>query len=52
MSNEKSKGKNNTKTVKEKIKAHQNEIIDEALKETFPASDPIAPFIKAKRSKI
>lgn len=29
-------------------KRHQDDIQDEALEETFPASDPIAPFIPSK----
>ncbi|MGY0556902.1 MULTISPECIES: hypothetical protein [unclassified Lysobacter] len=28
---------------------HQNENQDEALEETFPASDPVSPFVAAKR---
>lgn len=30
-------------------KAHQSRLLDEALKETFPASDPISPFVPALR---
>lgn len=30
-------------------KAHASENQDEALEETFPASDPVSPFIPAKR---
>lgn len=30
-----------------KARANQNQ--DEALEETFPASDPVSPFIPAKR---
>ena len=29
-------------------KAHENELQDEALEETFPASDPVSPFIPAR----
>lgn len=29
--------------------AHANDNQDEALEETFPASDPVSPFIPAKR---
>lgn len=29
-------------------KEHEEEIQDEAVEETFPASDPISPFIPAK----
>ncbi|NLG58577.1 MAG: hypothetical protein GX538_00225 [Gammaproteobacteria bacterium] len=30
-------------------KAHLDDNQDEALKETFPASDPTSPFVPAKR---
>lgn len=30
-------------------KAHVDENQDEALEETFPASDPTSPFVPAKR---
>jgi len=30
-------------------KQHENENQDEALEETFPASDPVSPFIPAKK---
>lgn len=29
-------------------KAHESENQDEALEETFPASDPVSPFVPAK----
>jgi hypothetical protein len=29
-------------------KKHETEIYDSALEETFPASDPVSPFIPAK----
>ena len=29
-------------------KAHENELQDEALEETFPASDPVSPFIPGR----
>lgn len=29
-------------------KAHESDNQDEALEETFPASDPVSPFIPAK----
>ena len=29
-------------------KTRQSELLDEAVKETFPASDPISPFVPAK----
>lgn len=32
-------------------KHHESENVDQALQETFPASDPISPFVPAKPSK-
>ena len=32
----------------EERKRHENENQDEALEETFPASDPVSPFIPAQ----
>ena len=32
----------------EERKQHQSEDLDEALEETFPASDPVSPFIPSK----
>jgi hypothetical protein len=32
------------KTEAEKIKERQDQLLDEALMETFPASDPVSPF--------
>lgn len=32
----------------EQSQAHQNELLDEAIAETFPASDPVSPFVPAK----
>lgn len=32
----------------DKRKQHESEDLDEALEETFPASDPVSPFIPAK----
>ncbi|OHE83217.1 MAG: hypothetical protein A2579_02390 [Lysobacterales bacterium RIFOXYD1_FULL_69_11] len=29
-------------------KAHESDLQDEALEETFPASDPVSPFIPAR----
>ena len=29
-------------------KSHESELLDEAVAETFPASDPISPFVPAK----
>lgn len=35
-------------TGDEQIKEHTDRNQDEALEETFPASDPVSPFIPAK----
>jgi len=32
----------------DKRKQHESEDLDEALEETFPASDPVSPFIPSK----
>lgn len=32
----------------EKRKRHESDDLDEALEETFPASDPVSPFIPSK----
>jgi hypothetical protein len=32
-------------------RGHTNENLDEALEETFPASDPISPFVPAQPRK-
>ena len=32
-------------------KQHESENQDEALEETFPASDPVSPFVPAPRSR-
>lgn len=37
-------------TEREARKAHESDALDEALKETFPTSDPIAPFIPPPKS--
>ena len=37
-----------TPREKQKRKEHESENQDEALEETFPASDPVSPFIPAK----
>lgn len=37
-----------TPSERKERKRHESEILDEALEETFPASDPVAPFIAAK----
>lgn len=34
--------------TEEQRKQHESENQDEALEETFPASDPVSPFIPAK----
>ncbi|GAA5068754.1 hypothetical protein GCM10025759_04840 [Lysobacter panacisoli] len=33
---------------REKRKQHESDNHDEALEETFPASDPVSPFVPAK----
>jgi hypothetical protein len=35
---------------RESRKAHESHQLDEALKETFPTSDPVSPFVPAVRS--
>ena len=37
-----------TPAEREGRKAHESELTDEAVEETFPASDPVSPFIPAK----
>jgi len=37
-----------TPTETEKRKRHESEDLDEALEETFPASDPVSPFIPSR----
>lgn len=37
-----------TRVQREKRKSHASDNQDEALDETFPASDPLSPFIPAK----
>ena len=39
-----------TPEAREKRKLEQSERQDEALEETFPASDPVSPFILARAS--
>jgi hypothetical protein len=29
-------------------RAHQSDLLDEAIEETFPASDPVSPFVPAR----
>ncbi|GAB2616726.1 hypothetical protein [Novilysobacter erysipheiresistens] len=40
--------KHETPAETEKRKRHESEDLDEALEETFPASDPVSPFIPSK----
>jgi hypothetical protein len=40
-----------TPEQREQRKRHQNQLQDEAVEETFPASDPIAPFVPARPPK-
>ncbi len=42
-------GGDETPHEKRERKEKANENQDEALEETFPASDPVSPFIPAKR---
>jgi hypothetical protein len=37
-----------TPEEKQRRKAHESDNQDEALEETFPASDPVSPFVPAK----
>jgi hypothetical protein len=37
-----------TASDKKERKAHESENQDQALEETFPASDPVSPFVPAK----
>jgi hypothetical protein len=32
-------------------KAHESDLLDEALDESFPASDPASPFVPALRNR-
>ncbi len=41
-----------TQTPAQAAVAHLNELLDEALQETFPASDPIAITIELESSEI
>jgi hypothetical protein len=36
-----------TRTERDARKRHASDNVDEALEETFPASDPVSPFIPA-----
>ena len=37
-----------TPAQREARKQHESDNVDEALEETFPASDPVSPFVPAK----
>jgi hypothetical protein len=37
-----------TNTMRATRKLHADDNLDEALEETFPASDPVSPFVPAK----
>ena len=37
-----------TEAQRRERKRHESENHDEALQETFPASDPVSPFVPAK----
>ena len=37
-----------TRKEQRRRKGHASENLDEALEETFPASDPVTPFVPAK----
>ena len=41
-------GRAETEHERREREIHENENQDEALEETFPASDPVSPFIPAK----
>lgn len=44
-------GKKETKSEREARKRREGDNQDKALEETFPASDPVSPFIPAKSRK-
>jgi hypothetical protein len=44
----KAPAKPETPNEKKERKAHESENQDQALEETFPASDPVSPFVPAK----
>jgi hypothetical protein len=37
-----------SETEKRRRKSHESDNLDEAVDETFPASDPVSPFVPAK----
>lgn len=39
---------NESKSKRDERKKHESENQDQALEETFPASDPVSPFVPAK----
>jgi hypothetical protein len=39
---------NESQTQRAERKQHESENQDQALEETFPASDPVSPFVPAK----
>jgi hypothetical protein len=41
-------GKPESAQEKKERKVHESENQDQALEETFPASDPVSPFVPAK----
>lgn len=45
---EKNKGRPETEEERRDRKRHESDNQDEALEETFPASDPVSPFVPAR----
>jgi len=43
------RSKEETPGERRQRKQHENENQDEALEETFPASDPVSPFVPARK---
>ncbi len=48
---DRSKTREETPAEKRRRKRHESSNQDEALEETFPASDPVSPFVPAKPRK-
>jgi hypothetical protein len=46
---EKNKGRPETEEERRERKQRESENQDEALEETFPASDPVSPFVPARK---
>ncbi len=46
---EKNKGHPETEEERRERKRRESENQDEALEETFPASDPVSPFVPARK---